>query len=104
MKKAIFGVILFVFVSVVYLFLSNFGLIKKLVGYNIQQFKEPKTVSVNGGELSFLNIPEELEVSVIAKDLDNPRVILFDSKGRMLVSETKAGRVSIFEVPEFETK
>ena len=91
MKKAIFGVILFVFVSVVYLFLSNFGLIKKLVGYNTPQFKEPKTVS-------------GLEVSVIAKGLDNPRVILFDSEGRMLVSETKAGRVSIFEVPEFETK
>ncbi|MBI2676583.1 MAG: PQQ-dependent sugar dehydrogenase [Candidatus Yanofskybacteria bacterium] len=97
MKKAIFGVVLFVVVSVVYLFLSDFSLVKKLIGYNIPQLKEPKTVSENGGELSFLDIPEGFEISVVAKDLDNPRVILFDAKGRMLVSETKAGKVSILD-------
>jgi len=53
-------------------------------------------------------IPEGLEISVVAKNLDGPRVILFDSRGRMLVSETKAGRVSILEDKDkngdFETK
>ncbi|MBI2057835.1 MAG: PQQ-dependent sugar dehydrogenase [Candidatus Yanofskybacteria bacterium] len=104
MKKAIFGVVLFVVISVVYLFLSDFSLIKKLIGYNTPQLKEPKTVLENGGELSFLDIPEGFEISVVAKGLDNPRVILFDSKGRMLVSETKAGKVSILEGSEFITK
>ncbi len=110
MKKAIFGVVLFITISVVYLFLSDFSLvlrftqdgefiesIKKLVGYNAPEFKEPETVPVDGGELPFLGIPERFEISIIAKGLENPRVILFDSKGRMLVSETKAGRVSILD-------
>ncbi len=55
-------------------------------------------------ELSFLNLPEDFEITIVAKNMDNPRVIIFDSKGRMLVSETKAGRVSVLEGPEFETK
>ena len=80
-----------------YLFFTDFSLIKKFVGYGTPEFKEPETVSVDGGELSFLDIPEEFEISVVAKGLENPRVILFDSKGRMLVSETKAGRVSVLD-------
>ena len=34
-------------------------------------------------------------MEVFARDLDDPRVIAFDAKGRMLISETDAGRVTI---------
>ena len=80
-----------------YRYLLVFSLVKKFVGYNAPEFKESETVSIDGGGLPFLNIPDGFEISVVAKDLDNPRVILFDPKGRILVSETKAGRVSILE-------
>ncbi|OGN13108.1 MAG: hypothetical protein A3J47_01300 [Candidatus Yanofskybacteria bacterium RIFCSPHIGHO2_02_FULL_43_22] len=97
MKKVLFGIVLFVSVLVIYLFWSDFGLVKKLISYNASKLKEPEMISTNGKELSFLDIPGGFEASIIAKDLDNPRVILFDPKGRMLVSETKVGRVSIFD-------
>src|SRR3990167_3317844 len=97
MNKKISLFVLSVIVVGVYLFFTGFGLVKKFVGYNMPEFKEPEAVLVDGGELSFLDIPEGFEISIVAKDLDNPRVILFDPKGRMLISETKAGRVSILE-------
>lgn len=100
MKKATLGVILFLLIAILFLFWTDFSLIKKLIGYNVPESSEPKIVVPDGEgkkELSFLNIPEGFEISVAVKDLDNPRVILFDSRGRMLVSETKAGRVSIFD-------
>jgi len=100
MKKAIFGFGAVLLFMLIYLFWADFDLIKKFVGYNAPEFKESETVSVGGGELAFLDIPEGFEISVVAKDLENPRVILFDPKGRMLVSETKAGRVSVLEDPE----
>jgi len=84
-------------ILVTYLFLSDSSLIKKFVGYNAPEFKEPETVSTSDGELPFLDIPEGFEISVVAEDLENPRVIMFDPKGRMLVSETKAGRVSVLD-------
>ena len=98
MKKAILGFILFVLVVVIYSFWTDFKLAKRLVGYN---------VPVDNG-LRFLNIPEGFKITVVAKDLSGPRVILFDAKGRILVSETKEGRVSILEDKnkngDFETK
>lgn len=45
----------------------------------------------------FLKVPDGFKISVAVKDLDGPRVIVFDAKGRMLVSETKTGRVSVLE-------
>ena len=87
MKKLFFGLILFVLVAGGYLFWTDFKLVKEPAGL----------VSNFNGELDFLNIPGGFKILVVAKDLDNPRVILFDSAGRMLVSETKAGRVSILD-------
>ncbi len=104
MKKAILGLVLFTVATILYLFLTDFSLVKKFASYNTPEFKEPETVLVNGEELSFLNIPEGFKISVVAKDLENPRVILFDTKGRILVSETKAGRVSILEGSDFKTR
>lgn len=96
MKKAIFGFTLFILVVGVYLFWTDFGLIKKLIRYNVPRQTEPPVV-LSGGELDFLNVPDGFKISVAASGLENARVILFDPKGRILVSETKAGRVSILE-------
>lgn len=57
-----------------------------------EEFKTTETLNT---DLPFLNLPEGFKITVTAKDLDNPRVIIFDSNGRMLISETKVGRVSI---------
>lgn len=94
MKKAIFSFTLFLSVVGVYLFWSDFSLIKKLIGYNVPRQTESPTVLPNG-ELDFLNVSDGFQISIVASGLENARVILFDPKGRMLVSETKAGRVSI---------
>ncbi|TSC74688.1 MAG: hypothetical protein G01um101444_211 [Parcubacteria group bacterium Gr01-1014_44] len=78
MKKAVFGIVLFILILGVYL------------------LRRPDA-EILSGDLGFLNTPDGFKISVAAKDLDGPRVIIFDSAGRMLVSETKAGRVSILE-------
>lgn len=97
MKKYILTILILV-VAAIFYYLGGVGVVKKLIGYNVPEFNEPKTtISPDENGLSFLNIPEGLKISIAAKGLDNPRVILFDPKGRMLVSETKAGRVSVFE-------
>lgn len=44
--------------------------------------------------LSF-TVPEGYTMSIHVQDLENPRVIAFDPQGRMLVSETSAGRVTL---------
>lgn len=50
-----------------------------------------------GLSLGFLNHPSNISVAVFADGLTNARVIAFDPAGRMLVSETKAGRVTVLE-------
>ncbi|MEK7151313.1 MAG: PQQ-dependent sugar dehydrogenase [Patescibacteria group bacterium] len=65
-----------------------------LAGYNKPVVTQ--TPSSKDG-LSFLNLPDNFSISVFARDLINPRVIVFDSKGRMIVSEPKEGRVLILE-------
>lgn len=101
MKKTIVGFILFVLVIAGYSFWTNFVLIKKLVGYNVPETTNPPVakpdIDDNKDGLGFLSVPEGFKISIAAEDLDNPRVILFDTKGRMLVSETKVGRVSVLE-------
>src|SRR3989344_1509232 len=99
MKKTVLGFVLFLLIGVSYFFWTDFGLVKKLIGYNAPTLTEAPVVNSND-ELGFLNLPEGFKISVAAKDLENPRVILFDAKGRLLVSETKAGRVSVLEAPE----
>ncbi|MBI2627225.1 MAG: PQQ-dependent sugar dehydrogenase [Parcubacteria group bacterium] len=104
MKRALFGVILFGLVLGVYLFWSDFRFLKKLVGYNVPEFSEPQITILPDEKESvfpFLSFPDGFKVSTVAKDLENPRVVLFDPKGRMLISETKAGRVSILDPVKF---
>ena len=106
MKKALLVFIFLIFIAVgVYLFWTDFSLVKKLIGYNVPELNEPKIVTPSRDEkLSFLNVPEGFKISVAVKGLENSRVILFDARGRMLVSETKAGRVSVLEGSGFEIK
>jgi len=44
-----------------------------------------------------LVLPDEFKIEIYADKLDGPRVIEFDNRGRMLVSQTKAGNVLIIE-------
>jgi len=112
MKKFILGFILFALIAVVFLFLTDFSLVKKLIGYNLPETTNIPVVSPDSKDskdgLGFLSVPDGFKISIAAKDLNDPRVIIFDTKGRMLVSETKAGRVSVLEDKdkngEFETK
>src|SRR3989338_8015056 len=101
MKKAVLGVVLFLLIGSTYFLVINFSLIKKLVGYNVADNKEQPTTEpdINREEdgLGFLTVPDGFKISIVASGLTNPRVIAFDPKGRMLVSETKAGRVSILD-------
>ena len=99
MKKSLLAIVLLIlFGASVYLFKTDFRLVKKLVGYNVPDLTTPPEVtSIQRGGLDFLSVPDGFSVSVVAKELTGPRVIEFDSAGRMLVSETKAGRVSVLE-------
>ena len=100
MKRAPFGVVLFTLILGIYLFWSDFSLVKKFFGYNVPAITTPLVVSPDLNDkdgLGFLSVPDGFRISVAVRGLTNPRVILFDSKGRMLVSETKAGRISILK-------
>src|SRR3989338_6546500 len=65
--------------------------------FYVQSPQESAIQEIFNTDLSFLKLPESLKITIAAKNLDNPRVIVFDSKNRMLVSETKAGRVTVLE-------
>ena len=106
MKKGYIILVLFILL-VTYLFWTDFRLVKYLIGYNVPEtgpsITEPG-IDDNKSGLGFLNVPERFKISIIAKDMENPRVMLFDPRGRMLVSETKAGRVSVLESSDFRTR
>src|SRR3989344_3438910 len=99
MKKTILGFVLFIVVIAIYSFWTDFALVKRLVGYNVSKIEGPPIakpkINTNEDGLGFLTVPEGFKISVGAADLDSPRVIAFDPRNRMLVSETKAGRVRI---------
>lgn len=44
-----------------------------------------------------LDVAEGYELRVFTRDIINPRVMIFDKQGRMLVSEPSAGRVSVLD-------
>lgn len=106
MKRVFF--IVFISTLFVYLFWANSDLIKKIVGYNAPAVEGPEISNPGRDEndegLGFLNVPDGFRISVAAENLDGPRVIAFDPNGRMLVSETKAGRVMIFEDKDGDDK
>lgn len=78
------------------LFIIIFGLVL-LVGFFFYKYKSisiPKTVPIVEEEKLPFSVPEGFVMSVFAKGVDGARVIEFDPKGTMLVSQTKEGKVS----------
>lgn len=47
--------------------------------------------------LSKLTLPAGFEISIFAKDIPGARVMVFDTKGRMIVSQTEEGKIAIVE-------
>src|SRR3989338_1045356 len=89
MKKIVSLVVLLIAAGGIYWFLLR----DRPVG---QPVSKPN-INNNEDGLGFLSVPEGFKISLAADGLDNPRVIAFDEKNRILVSETKAGRVSVLE-------
>lgn len=59
----------------------------------------PPVVSIPSPGTNPLGSIGGYEVSVFARDLEGPRVIVFDPKGRMVISESKKGDIVILEDP-----
>ncbi|OGN01546.1 MAG: hypothetical protein A3I26_00725 [Candidatus Yanofskybacteria bacterium RIFCSPLOWO2_02_FULL_43_10] len=79
------------------LYFRGTDLLKKLVGYNVPPLEESTEFQTSNPSLPYLKLPEGFKINIFAKNLKDPRVITFDSSGRMLVSETEGGRVVLFE-------
>jgi len=93
LKKNYIVLILVVLGAAGYLWITNFQLVKKIVGYNV-----PQTTQLPVGPgVDFLKAPEGFRVSVFAEGLAGPRVIAFDPRGRVLASVPKEGKVLVLE-------
>ena len=57
----------------------------------------------DGVEVSYLKAPAGMKVTLFAKGLPGARVIELDSKGRMLVSQTSEGKISVVENTQVST-
>ena len=84
------AVFLLILVFLIYLFFTDFGLV-------LQFTQDGELVESSDSSLSFLKLSEGFIIDIFAKDLDDPRVIVFDQLGRMLINETAAGRVAALE-------
>jgi len=91
------AILLVILAILAYILFTDFGLFKKMVGYNVPSLKEPIVFQTSDSALSYLKLTEGFNINIFAKDLKNPRVVVFDSEGRMLVSETKKGNVVLLE-------
>lgn len=83
----VFGVI--VCVVVVFLFKDRIGVIvipKKEIPLQTQEQQEDLLAQK-------LGVPDGFKISTYARNLNGPRVIVFDPKNRLIVSETKEGKV-----------
>ncbi|OGN25624.1 MAG: hypothetical protein A3B12_00525 [Candidatus Yanofskybacteria bacterium RIFCSPLOWO2_01_FULL_44_88] len=64
-----------------------------LAWFYASPLEEPKITEIPSTEPSLLKLPAGFKIDIFGDNLENPRVIVFDPAGNMLVSETKAGRV-----------
>jgi glucose/arabinose dehydrogenase len=77
--------------------LLGFYVFKKEVG-NVSIPKQAEEVKINAGEpVPYLKVPEGFEIRIFAKDLPAARVIEFDPAGRILVSQTREGKIAVLE-------
>jgi len=93
-NKSVFLILIAIIIVVfLYSYLTDFRNIKSLVGYNVPRLKKLS----KGLEIDFLKISNGFRISIFAKDLFKPRVIAFDSRGNVLISEPQNGRVILLE-------
>lgn len=83
MKKIILVAILILILAAVTVFFIARG------GFNFG--------GASDSDADFLKASEGFKISVFASKLEGPRVIAFDTAGRMVVSETEAGRIILLE-------
>lgn len=80
---------------------SDGYLLRRLGGYNVSSPITSPTGTFLADSIpkdaGFLKLPSSLTANVFAEGLSGPRVIAFDSEGRVLISETKEGRVTLLE-------
>ncbi len=89
----------------VYFVKTEIGPIKFPSSANPDEVKVDETKGTTNAEknptkdplIAKLSIPDGFEMKTFSKNVKGARVIVFDPKGRMLVSQTSEGRVSIME-------
>jgi glucose/arabinose dehydrogenase len=57
---------------------------------------------VKGEIVPFLSVPKGFEITYYAKNIPGARVLEFDPKGRMLVSQTKKGTISVISDKNYD--
>lgn len=70
---------------------------KKIGGIKIPPRAEPVDEGFPGEHVTFLKLPDGFKAIYFAKGITGARVMEWDSKGRMLVSQTSEGKVSVLE-------
>jgi glucose/arabinose dehydrogenase len=91
-------VIVAVIILGIYLFRTNIGAVKVPPGD--EPTGEAEVTDQNPTKdplIAKLSIPDGLSMQIFAKNVKGARVIVFDPKGRMLVSETSEGKIVILE-------
>lgn len=89
--RILISIVILIISFAVYLFIADFSLVKNLIGYNVPALAPDESGLPN------LSISDGVRIEVFADGLEGPRVIAFDSSGKILISETKAGRVTLLD-------
>src|SRR6185295_16892260 len=76
---------------------AGYYLFKKNIGTINIPSKAETPAAETGEVVSFLKTPPRLQVTFYAKNVPGARVMAFDQKGRMLVSQTSEDKISIIE-------
>jgi len=73
-----------------------------LVGVSVYYYKNNKSREFNDEVLS-LNVPKGFSISIFAKNLPGARVLAWDPKGRLVVSQTSEGKISAIQNSQTNT-
>lgn len=70
---------------------------KKIGSINVPSKENPTETESVGEEVSFLKLPPGFKAIYFAKGVDGARVMEWDPNGRMIVSQTSEGKISVLE-------
>ena len=87
-------------ILIVLLVLAGLGKIyvdKKIGSIEVPPKGDTGDETTPDGDVSFLKLPEGFKAVYFAKGVDGARVMEWDPKGRMLVSQTGEGKISVLE-------